>query len=159
MPALTEREVLRAHSEMSLPPALHARRAQLAPCRSESDKWDDVPGEPQILMLPAWRPGPRTTARDLAKSSSRTHRTQTRALRVDRFGWESTQRNGVLSRKTGRQAKFCLTLDQNFLDAPQYATKFIVLLPPLQQIPAFSPGRLVSAAETARSFLAGPLGK
>jgi hypothetical protein len=73
-------------------------------------------------------------AQDLAKSSSRTHRTQRRALRVDRFGSERTQRNEALSRKTGK----CRTLDQNFPDAPQSATKFIVLLPLLQQIIAFS---------------------
>jgi hypothetical protein len=62
------------------------------------------------LTVPAWRPGRRTMARGLAKSSFRTPRTQTRELRVDRFGSERTQRNEVLSRKTGRQAKFCWTL-------------------------------------------------
>jgi hypothetical protein len=92
------------------------------------------------FMVPAWRPGRRTMAQDLAKSSSRTRRKQRRALRVDRFGSERTQRNEVLSRKTGRQAKFCRTSDQNFLDAPR-ATKFIVLKASLQQILAFPPSR------------------
>jgi hypothetical protein len=95
----------------------------------------------EVLMLPAWRLGRRTMAQDLAKSSSRTLRKQRRALRVDRFGSERTQRNEALSRKTGRQAKFCRTSDQNFLDAPQYATKFIVSLAPPQQILAFPPSR------------------
>jgi hypothetical protein len=88
-------------------------------------------------MVPAWRRGRRTMAQDLAKSSSRTRRKQRRALRVDRFGSERTQRNEVLSRKTGRQAKFCRTSDQNFLDAPQHATKFIELRASLQQILTF----------------------
>jgi hypothetical protein len=100
-------------------------------------------GEP-VLTVPAWRRGWRTMAQDLAKSSSRTRRKQRRALRVDRFGSERTQRNEVLSRKTGRQAKFCRTSDQNFLDAPR-ATKFIVLQGIMQQILAFPPSRLVGA--------------
>jgi hypothetical protein len=99
-------------------------------------------------------------ARDLAKSSFRTHRTRRRALRVDRFGPERTQRNEVLSRKTGRQAKFCWTSGQNFLGAPRHATKFIVLRLSLQQIIAFSlTGSVRCGRNRPRNLPAGSLGK
>jgi hypothetical protein len=76
-------------------------------------------------------------ARGLAKSSFRTPRTQRRELRVDRFGPERTQKNEVLSRKTGRQAKFGWTLDQflfltrrvmqqNLLYCTSYCNKFLL---------------------------------
>jgi hypothetical protein len=71
--------------------------------------------ELRSLTMPAWRRG-RMMARDLAKSSFRTYHTQTHVLRVGRFGPERTQRSEALFGKTGRQAKFCRTLDQNFLD-------------------------------------------
>jgi hypothetical protein len=123
------------------------RRAHLIPADRSGNRWPmgagQWAGEP-VLTVPAWRRGWRTMAQDLAKSSSRTRRKQRRALRVDRFGSERTQRNEVLSRKTGRQAKFCRTSDQNFLDAPR-ATKFIVLQGIMQQILAFPPSRLVGA--------------
>jgi hypothetical protein len=116
--------------ETCAPLRCRSKRQHMVRARQCSD-------EVSILMVPAWRRGRRTMAQDLAKSSSRTRRKQRRALRVDRFGSERTQRNEVLSRKTGRQAKFCRTSDQNFLDAPRHATKFIELRASLQQILTF----------------------
>jgi hypothetical protein len=151
-------------ASQGLTPALRARRAHPIPADRSGNRWRmgarQCAGEP-VLMVPAWRQGWRTMAQDLAKSSSRTRRKQRRALRVDRFGSERTQKNEVLSRKTGRQAKFCRTSDQNFLDAPR-ATKFIVLQAILQQILAFPPSmpgprRRSRSRSCSGGFLANPM--
>jgi hypothetical protein len=116
--------------------------------------------DPSILTVPAWHRGRRTIARGLAKSSSRTPRTQRRALPVDRFGPERTQRTEVLARKTGRQSKFCRTSVKTSFDAPRHATKFIVLHPLLQQITAFPLSRHGwRGAEPTPRLAAGSLGK
>jgi hypothetical protein len=87
----------------------------------------------------------RAAHQDLAKSSSRTRRKQRRALRVDRFGSERTQRNEVLSHKTGRQAKFCRTSDQNFLDSPRACNKIYCITRVFATNSCFPPSRPRSA--------------